>query len=318
MQLKSRSTTRRGHDRSGGRSSDLRSRRGQQAAEGLRALRQRLQRLREQPPGGRAVDDERHRLRRQAPSASGEHGRERSHAMRSGSHGEPGRWTDRCGANPWASASWPARHQSRRAVGSPQTRPGRPHRGRRIAPQALARLETRVRPLTRRTKGVSLEQTIEGLRIDLIGWLGYVTFCQTLSVQPAQAGLRGGPGVLRELHQWLRRRLRAINDQEAIEPIREANRVRWPWRRLDAMAQRVEPGPAIVQTGRAASARDTKCGQPARSPPRAAAGRVSSRDRMKGLLPLNGRIAASPALNMALSNAVLASLGFPPMTPRAA
>ena len=64
--------------------------------------------------------------------------------------------------------------------------------------------------MTRRTKGASLEQTIEGLRIYLTGWLGYFGFCQTPSVHPTQAGLRGDPGVLRELHQWLRRRLRAF------------------------------------------------------------------------------------------------------------
>ncbi len=68
---------------------------------------------------------------------------------------------------------------------------------RRIAPQALARFKAWVRALTRRTKGASLEQRIEGLRIYLTGWLGYFGFCQT-------------PSVLRELHQWLRRRLRAF------------------------------------------------------------------------------------------------------------
>jgi hypothetical protein len=39
---------------------------------------------------------------------------------------------------------------------------------------------------------------------------------------------------------------------------------------------------------------------------------------MKGLLALHGRIAASPALNIALSNADLAALGLPSMKPRAA
>jgi len=39
---------------------------------------------------------------------------------------------------------------------------------------------------------------------------------------------------------------------------------------------------------------------------------------MKGLLAFHGRIAASPALNIALSNAEPAALGLPAMTPRAA
>ncbi len=68
---------------------------------------------------------------------------------------------------------------------------------RRIAPQALARFEARVRELTRRTRGASLEQSIAELSRYLIGWRGYFGFCET-------------PSVLRNLDQWIRRRLRAI------------------------------------------------------------------------------------------------------------
>ena len=68
---------------------------------------------------------------------------------------------------------------------------------RRIAPQALARLKSRVRELTRRTCGASLAQTVESLSRYLIGWRGYFGFCET-------------PSVLRSLDQWVRRRLRAI------------------------------------------------------------------------------------------------------------
>jgi RNA-directed DNA polymerase len=68
---------------------------------------------------------------------------------------------------------------------------------RRIAPQALARFKARVRELTRRTKGVSLAQTVEELSRYLIGWRGYFGFCET-------------PTVLRALDEWIRRRLRAI------------------------------------------------------------------------------------------------------------
>jgi hypothetical protein len=80
------------------------------------------------------------------------------------------------------------------------------------------------------------------------------------------------------------------------------------------MAQRVEPVPATVQTGRTAPARGTDRRQRARSPPRSA-DRVYFMDRIDGLLAIDGRIAASPALNMALSNADLALLGLPVMTP---
>ena len=68
---------------------------------------------------------------------------------------------------------------------------------RRIAPPALARFEARVRELTRRTRGASLEQIVEGLSRYLTGWRGYFGFCET-------------PSVLRTLDQWIRRRLRAI------------------------------------------------------------------------------------------------------------
>ena len=68
---------------------------------------------------------------------------------------------------------------------------------RRIAPQALARFEARVRELTCRTKGASLAQIIEELSRYLIGWRGYFGFCETQS-------------VLRARDEWIRRRLRAI------------------------------------------------------------------------------------------------------------
>ena len=68
---------------------------------------------------------------------------------------------------------------------------------RRIAPQAIARFKARVRDLTRRTRGTSLQQTIKELSVYLIGWRGYFGFCQT-------------PSVLGRLDGWTRRRLRAI------------------------------------------------------------------------------------------------------------
>lgn len=66
---------------------------------------------------------------------------------------------------------------------------------RRIAPQALAKFKARTRHLTRRTRGLSLEQVIEELAPYLIGWRGYFGFCQT-------------PRVLTNLEARIRRRLR--------------------------------------------------------------------------------------------------------------
>jgi RNA-directed DNA polymerase len=59
---------------------------------------------------------------------------------------------------------------------------------RRIAPQALARFKMKVRELTRRTAGQSLEQITKVLSRYLSGWRGYFGFCET-------------PSVLRDLDQ---------------------------------------------------------------------------------------------------------------------
>jgi RNA-directed DNA polymerase len=68
---------------------------------------------------------------------------------------------------------------------------------RRIAPEAKKRFKIRVRELTRRTRGVSVEQMVGELSRYLTGWLGYFGFCQT-------------PSVLRDLESWIRRRLRSF------------------------------------------------------------------------------------------------------------
>ncbi len=66
---------------------------------------------------------------------------------------------------------------------------------RRIAPKAIARFKQRVRELTRRNRGVSVETMAEQLGRYLTGWRGYFGFCQT-------------PSVMQRLDRWLRRRLR--------------------------------------------------------------------------------------------------------------
>src|SRR5262250_544388 len=67
---------------------------------------------------------------------------------------------------------------------------------RRIAPKALDKFKTQVRDMTRRTRGISLQQLIEDLTPYLLGWRGYFGFCQT-------------PRVLTNLEAWIRRRLRS-------------------------------------------------------------------------------------------------------------
>src|SRR5512137_2190384 len=68
---------------------------------------------------------------------------------------------------------------------------------RRIAPKAVERFKERVRELTRRTKGVSIERMAEELTEYLRGWIGYFGRCQT-------------PSVLQGLEEWIRRRLRSV------------------------------------------------------------------------------------------------------------
>ena len=68
---------------------------------------------------------------------------------------------------------------------------------RRIAPKALARFKARIRELTQRTRGVSVDQLIGSLKRYLTGWRGYFGFCET-------------PRVLQRLDQWIRRRLRCF------------------------------------------------------------------------------------------------------------
>jgi RNA-directed DNA polymerase len=66
---------------------------------------------------------------------------------------------------------------------------------RRIAPKALDKFKTRIRDMTRRTRGVSLQQVIKELKPYIVGWRGYFGFCQT-------------PSVLTILEARIRRRLR--------------------------------------------------------------------------------------------------------------
>ena len=86
-----------------------------------------------------------------------------------------------------------ARPQERKFLGFSFTQRGK----RRIAPKALLRCKHKVRELTRRTRGISLEQMTKELASYLQGWKGYFGYNQT-------------PSVLEELDKWIRRRLRSV------------------------------------------------------------------------------------------------------------
>ena len=87
-----------------------------------------------------------------------------------------------------------ARPQERKFLGFSFT--AGPDVRRIIAPKALERFKHRIRDVTRRAKGVSMETTIAELAPYLRGWRSYFGFCET-------------PVVLEYLTRWVRLRLRA-------------------------------------------------------------------------------------------------------------
>src|SRR5215204_3479734 len=87
-----------------------------------------------------------------------------------------------------------ARPQERKFLGFSFT--AGPEVKRMIAPKALDRFKGRIREITRRAKGVSIETTIAELARYMRGWRGYFGFCET-------------PWVLVSLTRWVRLRLRA-------------------------------------------------------------------------------------------------------------
>jgi RNA-directed DNA polymerase len=87
-----------------------------------------------------------------------------------------------------------ARPKDRKFLGFSFTSDEKPRR--RIAPKAILRFKERIRELTSRTRGISMEQRAKELSAYLRGWRGYFGFCQT-------------PSVLQDLDKWLRRRLRS-------------------------------------------------------------------------------------------------------------
>jgi len=67
---------------------------------------------------------------------------------------------------------------------------------RKIAPKAIDRFKERVREITRKSKGKSMEKMVEELARYLRGWRGYFGFCET-------------PSMLKGLDSWIRRRVRS-------------------------------------------------------------------------------------------------------------
>ena len=71
----------------------------------------------------------------------------------------------------------------------------------RIDPKALNRAKERLRQLTSRKRGISMEQRIEEINRFTVGWTAYFALADT-------------PTVLERLDRWLRRRLRQVRWKE--------------------------------------------------------------------------------------------------------
>jgi RNA-directed DNA polymerase len=68
---------------------------------------------------------------------------------------------------------------------------------RRVASKAMATFKQRVRELTRRSGGRSLNEVVKQLRVYVLGWRAYFRLADT-------------PGVWSDLDKWIRHRIRAI------------------------------------------------------------------------------------------------------------
>jgi RNA-directed DNA polymerase len=96
-------------------------------------------------------------------------------------------------------------NQSKSAVDIPANRQflgftftnGKASNRRKISNKSLKRFKSRIRHITRRNKGQSLEVVVNNLNKYLNGWKSYFGICETLS-------------VLRDLDSWIRRRLRCL------------------------------------------------------------------------------------------------------------
>lgn len=86
-----------------------------------------------------------------------------------------------------------------------------------IALQAQDKARERLRQITKRNRGRSMEQVVQDLKDYVPGWKAYFQLAQT-------------PTVLRELDSWLRRRLRAVQ----LKQWKTGPRTYWALRRLGA------------------------------------------------------------------------------------
>ena len=106
-----------------------------------------------------------------------------------------------------------------------------------IGPKALDRFKQRIREITRRAKGVSIETTMEELAPYLRGWRSYFGFCET-------------PEVLIYLTRWVRLRLRtALWRQWKTPRRRRAALLEWGSPAVGQQYRRQRAWPLVSRTG---------------------------------------------------------------------
>lgn len=91
-------------------------------------------------------------------------------------------------------------------------------------------MKDRVRQLTRRSLGRSLPQAAATLRAYLVGWRGYFRLAET-------------PGVFRQLDEWIRHRLRALQ-------LKQGKRGTTIFRELRARGLSVHAAAKVAANGR--------------------------------------------------------------------
>jgi RNA-directed DNA polymerase len=101
---------------------------------------------------------------------------------------------------------------------------------RRVAKKPMAAFKHRIRQLTRRSGGRSMQDVADRLRTYLLGWKGYFRLAQT-------------PRVWRELDQWLRHRLRAVQ-------LKQWKRGRTMYRELLALGAKPEIARQVAANSR--------------------------------------------------------------------
>lgn len=95
-------------------------------------------------------------------------------------------------------------NKEKSAVGSPKERKflgfsffGDKEPRRKISDKSMKRFKERIREISGRSRGISIEKMVAELAGYIRGWAGYYGFCET-------------PTTLRDLDSWIRRRLRCV------------------------------------------------------------------------------------------------------------